>query len=175
MTEDGLRVSANTGTIGTEIEVRKTVKTGLQDFAVIPFFNVRTSDSCHGINSYDKICSIIAELQVRYMVESIVLDKHGCPTPYVPSSALKQNDSGEWTFTAGGVIEMGPNENAPGYMVWDASMQANHTQIERLEKHLYSLSEMGAVINDDSFGASQGFEALETRMTNARLKAPPLT
>jgi hypothetical protein len=30
---------------------------------------------------------------------------------------------------------------------------------------------MGAVINDDSFGASQGYEALETRLTNAKLKA----
>ena len=59
----------------------------------------------------------------------------------------------------------------PQYITWDASLQANHTMIEKLEKHLYSLSEMGAVLNDDSFGASQGFEALETRMTNARLKA----
>jgi Holliday junction resolvasome RuvABC DNA-binding subunit len=63
----------------------------------------------------------------------------------------------------------------PGYLTWDASLQANHTMIEKLEKHLYSLSEMGAVVNDDAFGASQGYEALQTRMTNAKLKCRRLS
>mgnify|MGYP002802309498 FL=1 len=81
-----------------------------------------------------------------------------------------QDVKGQWDANVGGVMSV-KDGLYPQYIVWDASLQANHTMIEKLEKHLYSLSEMGAVLNDDSFGASQGFEALETRMTNARLKA----
>ncbi len=163
--------------IGSEIPVEgnPVEQTGLSDFAVIPFQNFVPSDSVFGISDYDIIVSIVAELQVRYAIEDFVLDKHSAPTPYGPSSSVKQNRDGSWSFAVGSFVEVGNGEQPPGYMTWDASFQANHTQIEKLEKHLFSLSQMGAVLNDDAFGASQGFEALETRMTNAKLKARRMT
>lgn len=159
--------------IGDELPITgaETESTGLSDFAVVPLQNFVPSDSVFGISDYDIFVSIIAELQVRYAIEDFVLDKHSAPTPYGPSSSVKQNKDGSWSFAAGSFVEVGQGEQPPGYMTWDASFQANHAQIEKLEKHLFSLSQMGAVLNDDAFGASQGFEALETRMTNAKLKA----
>jgi hypothetical protein len=168
---NGLNITLDSYVLGQCIESGKPVKTGFNDFAIIPFHNTRTSKSLFGINDYDKITPIIAELQVRYSLESLILDKHSAPTISAPFKSLNQTESGEWMLPTGGVIATEPGDQPPAYMIWDASLQANHTEIERLEKHLYSLSEMGAIANDDAFGASQGFEALETRMTNARLKA----
>lgn len=146
------------------------VETGLSESAIRDFHNVTTSESIFGINDYDRINAIIAELGVRYTLEALVLDKHTAPTLAADEKNFYQDVKGQWNANIGGVMPVKDGQY-PQYIVWDASLQANHTMIEKLEKHLYSLSEMGAVLNDDSFGASQGFEALETRMTNARLKA----
>ena len=153
-----------------QISQGQTVSTGLSLSAIRDFHNVTASDSIFGINDYDRINAIIAELGVRYTLEALVLDKHTAPTLAADEKNFYQNNKGEWTANVGGVMSVKDGQY-PQYVVWDASLQANHQMIEKLEKHLYSLSEMGAVLNDDSFGASQGFEALETRMTNARLKA----
>ena len=148
----------------------KMIETGLSASAIRDFHNVTTSESIFGINDYDRINAIIAELGVRYTLEALVLDKHTAPTLAADERNFYQDAKGQWNANVGGVMPVKDGQY-PQYIVWDASLQANHSMIEKLEKHLYSLSEMGAVLNDDSFGASQGFEALETRMTNARLKA----
>ena len=153
--------------VGNEI----VKQTGFDGSAVLDFHNVTASDSIFGINDYDRICAIIAELGVRYTLEGLILDKHTAPTVAIDEENVYQTPDGSWTAQVGGVMKVGSDGKYPQYITWDASLQANHAMIEKLEKHLYSLSEMGAVLNDDSFGASQGFEALETRMTNARLKA----
>lgn len=171
----GLNIKTDKYTIGELISKVEKTETGFKDFAIIPLHNATTSDRVYGINDYDRITPIIAELQVRYALENFILDKHSAPTMYGPDSAFKPNDQGEYHLPTGGAIPVGDGEPPPGYLTWDASLSANHYIIERLEKHLYSLSEMGAIVNDDAFGASQGFEALETRMTNARLKARRLS
>lgn len=148
----------------------QTIETGLSASAIRDFHNVTTAESIFGINDYDRINALVAELGVRYTLEALVLDKHTAPTLAADEKNFFQDQKGQWTANVGGVMSVKDGQY-PQYIVWDASLQANHTIIEKLEKHLYSLSEMGAVLNDDSFGASQGFEALETRMTNARLKA----
>lgn len=157
--------------IGKMISKSQPIKTGLSASAIRDFHNVTTADTIFGINDYDRINAIIAELGVRYTLEALVLDKHTAPTLAADETNFFQNIDGTWTANVGGVMKVKNGQPFPQYIVWDASLQANHTMIEKLEKHLYSLSEMGAVLNDDSFGASQGFEALETRMTNARTKA----
>lgn len=166
-----LNVSLPTYKLGKCIEAGNSVPTGLSDFAIVQFSNVKPPDTIFGINDYDRIVPVLAELNVRYALESFILDKHSAPTLALPESAFFQNRLGEWVASVGGAVKLKQNEPVPQYITWDAAMAANHAIIEKLEKHLYSLSEMGAVINDDSFGASQGFDALETRMTNAKLKA----
>lgn len=151
------------------------IPTGLDDFAIVSFHNTHQSDTIYGQSDYDIVTPIIAELEVRYALESLILDKHTAPSMYAPISAMVAQPDGEWSLRPGAAFPVGEGEQAPGYITWDASLAANHEMITRLEKHLYSLSEMGAIINDDCFGASQGYEALKVRMTNARLKARRLT
>lgn len=172
---NGLNIKTDRFIIGQLISKSEPTLTGFKGFAVIPLHNARTSNRVYGINDYDRITPLVAELQVRYALESLILDKHSAPTMYAPDNAFKTDENGEYYLPTGGAIPVGDGEPPPGYLTWDASLSANHDMINRLEKHLYSLSEMGAIVNDDAFGASQGFEALETRMTNARLKARRLS
>ena len=172
---NGLNIITDKYTIGALISKSEETLTGFKGFAIIPLHNAKTSDCVYGINDYDRITPIVAELQVRYALESLILDKHSAPTMHAPDSAFKTNEQGEYYLPTGGAIPVGDGEQPPGYLTWDASLSANHEMITRLEKHLFSLSEMGAIVNDDAFGASQGFEALETRMTNARLKSRRLS
>ena len=169
--EDGSECDIRRFKIVRMIGKEREKPTGFDGSAIQDFHNVTASDCIFGINDYDRICAIIAELGVRYTLEGLILDRHTAPTMAVDEENFFQTKDGRWTAQVGGVMKVGSGGTYPQYITWDASLQANHTMIEKLEKHLYSLSEMGAVLNDDSFGASQGFEALETRMTNARLKA----
>lgn len=162
-----------TYTIGDEyVSERKTYNTGLKDFAVIPLQNLTLPDSIYAYNDYEPITSIIAELEVRCMLENAVLDKHTAPTIYADESNFAQNPiTRQMEFGTGKAVKVGDSSVPPGYMVWDANLTANHEMIKFLKDLLYSITELGAVINDEAFGASQGYEALLTRMTSARMKA----
>lgn len=166
---DGSTVTIERYILGKQLS-QSVVSTGFKSCVIRDFHNLTTSGSIFGINDYDRIGPIIAELDVRYTLENLVLDKHTAPSLAADEKCAHQNRDGSWGIDIGGVMLMRDGAY-PQYITWDASLQANHKMIEMLEKHLWSLSEMGAVLNDDSFGQSQGWEALETRMTNARLKA----
>lgn len=152
-------------------EKRESIKTGLNDFAIIPFQNLTVADSVYAYNDYEPITSLVAELEVRVMLENAVLDKHTAPTIYADDKNFIANRSGQMEFSTGKGVIVEKDGTVPGYMVWDASLQANHEMITILKDLLYSITEMGAVINDEAFGASQGYEALMTRLTSARMKA----
>lgn len=175
---DGENISYECYTVGPKIAEsgKDKIDTGLSDFAIVQLTGTTMPDDIHGIDDYDAITSLVAELEVRYALESVILDKHTAPTMYANERAFTVDRiTGEFSVNTGGVIPVGADENPPGYITWDASLQANHYMIEQLEKKINSLSEMGAVIDDSAFGNSQGYEALEIRMTNARLKARRLT
>ena len=173
---DGENITYDSYTIGRQLVAPERIDTGLSDFAIVQLAGTTMPDDIHGIDDYDAITSLVAELEVRYALESVILDKHTAPTMYANERAFTPDRiSGELTLNPGGAIPVAPGENPPGYITWDASLQANHYMIEQLEKKINSLSELGAVIDDSAFGNSQGYEALEIRMTNARLKARRIT
>ena len=45
-------------------------------------------------------------------------------------------------------------------MEFTGQLENNHIIIERLKQELFSLSEMGGIIDDSAFGASQGYEGV---------------
>lgn len=163
--------------IGEEITVNPNwVMTGLDDFAIVPLQNLTLPESIFACNDYEPVTPLIAELETRCMLESIVLDKHTAPTLYGGgSSFILDPITGEVKFPTGKAIRVDEGDTVPGYVVWDASLQANHECINTLKELLFSITEMGAVINDASFAASQGYEALMTRLTSARMKARRLS
>lgn len=168
---DSLNINIQTFEIKSLDSVSKKINTGLNDFAIVEFHNTVLSGNVYGINDFDRITSIVLELSIRYMMSSLILDKHSAPTLVTGNGAGQLDAYGEWKVNLGGVLKISANDPNPYFLTWDGHLSDNLAMIEKLENQLYSLSEMGAVLNDSSFGASQGFEALETRMTNARLKA----
>lgn len=135
----------NTGNIAGLIE-ESVVQTGVDDFLVVPVFNLSTSDRLTGLDDYSDLDSIIQELEVRISQISRILDKHADPNMYGPDSALEQDTkTGQWIFRGGGKFyPVAQGEKEPGYVVWDGQLEAAFKEIELLIEQLYILSETSA-------------------------------
>lgn len=136
--------------IGNLVEEDDTVTTGLDSFAIVPIHNVVTSDSIYGIDDYDDVDSIVSELEIRTAQISKILDVHANPTVSGSQNALTYDKAtGEYYFDAGNYYARTSNEEPSlEYITWEASLDANFKQIERLLNHLSVISEMGAAIFD---------------------------
>lgn len=138
---------------------------------VIQIPSVTTSRSLHGISNYDRITGIVAEMAIRESLASFILDQNSAPRLAAPESAFTKNKEGNWVLKTGGrnfVIKAG--ENAPLYITWDGSLQANQSRIDDLRKELYSMCEVGTILSQEDMNSSQGYEALSVKLTNAKLK-----
>ena len=52
----------------------------------------------------------------------------------------------------------------------DGSLTANQSRIDDLKKELFALCEVGTVMSQEDMNSSKGYEALNVKPTNARLK-----
>ena len=134
------------GTILKEIEEPKSIQTGLSDFAIIPIHNIVTSDTVFGADDYSDLDSILQEMEIRIAQISRILDKHSDPNMYGDEATLDENpETGEVTFLGGGkFFPVSENGEKPGYLVWDAQLDANWKELEFLLSQLYILSETSA-------------------------------
>lgn len=177
-TFDGQSITFKAYQIGKLYREPKIIPTGLDDFAIIHVANEPTSDNIHGVSDYDDISSIVAEMEIRFAQIARILDKHAAPSVAADAENFNYVHDKDGVIM-GSSLRMGdafiisPNGgNVPQYIVWDAQLQAAYRQITELRKELDKITEMGAVISDNSEnGGTQGFEALQVRMANARLKA----
>lgn len=156
--------------IGKKLAESTSIPTGLTDFAVRHFPNTRTSDTIFGTSSYEKFTSIVAELEVRFEQVARILDKHADPSPVLDESNFTWDDKGSH-FNGGNALVGRKDGISPYYLVWDGQLTAAFAEIDKLLEQLYTLTEMGAIISNSAMGATQGYEALVTKMTSARLKA----
>lgn len=133
------------GTIAGVIE-ENTVQTGVEDFLVVPVFNLSTSDRLTGLDDYSDLDTIIQELEIRLAQVSRILDKHADPNMCGPDSALEQDlKSGQWTFQGGGkFFPIGPGDQAPQYVTWDGELESAFREMEFLLEQFYALSETSA-------------------------------
>jgi len=138
-------------TIGKKIKDSGEVKTGLTDFAVVPVHNMVTSDTIYGADDYTDLDSIVAELEVRTAQISKILDVFASPTVSGSAHALEPDGAGGYTFNTGNFYARNDSDEAPlEYVTWNASLDSNFLQIERLLNHLSVISEMGpAIFNAD--------------------------
>jgi len=161
------------GRIGALLEQREPTPTGLDDFAVIPIPNVLTADGVYGIDDYEDVDSIISEIEIRTAQISKVLDVHSNPSMSGPEDYMDTNSAGESKFKPGRYYPRYDNNQAPvEYITWDASLDANFEQIEKLIKHLSVISEMGAAILNTDFktGAIPSGSALKRLYINVLAK-----
>ena len=133
------------GTIG-EIVEQEEVKTGVDEFLVVPVNNILTTDRVTGLDDYSDLDSIIQELEIRVAQISRILDKHADPNMYGPDTALEHDPAtGQWGYRGGGkYFPVGQGEQPPGYVTWDGQLEAAFKQIDLLMEQLYILSETSA-------------------------------
>lgn len=156
--------------IGRLLE-EKEVETATGDCDILHCAGITTSASIHGISNYDRITELCAEIMVREALANYILDKNSAPRLAAPESAFTQNKEGRWVLKTGGrSFVIGEGSQIPIYVTWDGSLENNERAIERLRKELITMSEMSSIINDDDLNSSQGYDALEIKMTNPKLK-----
>jgi len=137
-------------TIGKSVKDTKDVATGLDDFAVIPIHNQLTSDSVYGSDDYMDVDSIVSELEVRTAQISKILDVFASPTVSGSAHALDSDGKGGYVFNAGNFYARNDTDEPQlEYIVWEASLDANFKQVEKLINYLSVISEMGAAIFRD--------------------------
>lgn len=163
------------GKIGPLTVAERSVQTGLSDFAVIQIPNTITSDRVTGIDDYTDVDSIVSELLVRVGQISRVLDKHASPSVTGPIGAVEKDPkTGEWHLKMGNYFPRDSNEEPEvKYIVWDAQMEANFKQIEKLINFLAVISEMGPMIfamSSDQIGNIPSGTALRRMMFSALAK-----
>ena len=165
----GQNIKMPTYEIGKELEESKTdfklgvFPTGLDDFAVIASANNPGTRRICGISDFDRITDAIAEYNIRMTLKDVVLDKHSAPLMYGPQLGSEEG--------LGNYIEVPNGESAPGYLTWDASMQAVENTIEGLKNDISNLSGMGSLLNSKTFGESQGYDALMIKLAPALMRS----
>lgn len=124
----------------------QTTETGVDEFLVVPVSNVLTTDRVHGLDDYSDLDSIIQEIETRVAQISRILDKHADPNMYGPESALEQDEkTGQWGYRGGSkFFPVGPDDQVPGYVVWEGQLEAAFRELDFLMEQLYILSETTA-------------------------------
>lgn len=162
------------GYIKTVVEQTETQETGLDDFAIVPVHNLLTSDRVYGIDDYADLDSIISELEVRISQVAKILDKHAEPSMQGPDTALTYNKStGSYELKAGNYFPMqGKDDAEVKYITWEAQLEANFKQIEKLINILAVISEMGSAIFDfdNKLGTAASGTALKRMMISPLAK-----
>jgi len=133
----------------------KTLKdeqnTGVNDFLIIPIFNLQTSDNYFGQSDYEDINSLIEQLELRICHITRILNKHSDPNMAGPESCIINDpDTDEPIFTSGGKFwPLESGEKAPEYITWDGKLESAFEQMEFLLDQLYALSETSSVLFGD--------------------------
>lgn len=150
------------GKIGTQIKpisshpryktLKDVVSTGIDDFLILPVFNLPVSDNYFGQSDYEDYSSIIEQLELRICQITRILNKHSDPNMAGPESCLINDpDTGEPTFVSGGKFwPLESGETAPVYITWNGELPAAFEEINLFMNQLFSLSETSPILFGDS-------------------------
>ena len=174
--QDNQKIGYTQYILGREIKEPEEIITDTDDFVIFHGSNERTSDDIHGHSDYNETASIMAEMEIRFAQIAKILDKHAEPNMISGIEALEWADGKVTGVKAGGKVWIvGQDGQKPEYMTWEGQLLAAFKHIEELRKEFLTMSEMGAVLGDFDTSGAQGFEALQIKMVNARLKARRIT
>ncbi|MCP1391887.1 MAG: phage portal protein, partial [Methanothrix harundinacea] len=175
--------------------MQSEVKTGIDDFLIVPVASLLSSDGVYGLDDYAGIEALVRELEKRLIRTSRTLDKFSDPNLLWPRASEDYIDplTGEeiepTEIELGGgryiIYPMGtgdPNSGGfyphlPQYLVWDANLGANFAQIEEIKSQLMALGEISpALLGDTRNGLAESGSALKrlaipTLAKVARLRA----
>mgnify|MGYP001240358696 CR=1 FL=1 len=175
--------------------MQSEVKTGIDDFLVVPVSGLLASDGVFGLDDYAGIEGLVRELEKRLIRTSRTLDKFSDPNILWPRAADDYIDPLTGEEIEPVEIEIGggryivypigtgdPNAGGfvphmPQYLTWDASLQNNFAQIEEIKSQLMAVGEISpALLGDTKNGLAESGSALKrlaipTLAKVARLRA----
>jgi len=164
--------------IGHLVYEENEIPTGLDDFSIINFTNITTSDSVYGYDDYMPVNSLVSNISERIAQINRILDKHAQPTMTGPASALEKDErSGKWFLPLGNFFKRQSAEDPPlEYVTWHSELENAFKFIEILLNQLFILSEMGTAVFDSGSllsGASrvESGVAMRLKMTSPLIKS----
>jgi hypothetical protein len=169
--------NADSSTIGALLETAQKTSTGLDISAVQRLTNLTHSGSLYGLDDYNIVNSLIAQIMWRLYCADTIMDKHSDPNMTGPSSALQYDDKlGMYYVPLDNYFKRDNKEDPDvGYVTWDGGLEANFKELELLLDQLYILTEMGQAFADAGGDASDASgTALKLRMVSPRVKAQRL-
>ena len=143
------------------------VKTGVDDFLVVPIQNLLGSDGVFGMDDYSDMNDLVKELEKRLIQASRVFTKHADPAVSGPASKIDIDPYSGEAVVVGGGLYFGYNqgEPQPAYMVWDAKLGDVFTQITEVKQALYLVSELSpAALGELKQGLAESGSALKRLM-----------
>lgn len=113
-------------------------ETGVDYPLVVNIPNLELDDSVYGQDDYSEADTLFQELDVRLAQISRILDKHTDPNMYGPPLSDIDPETGEEKIKMGGRYFTVPEgSQPPGYLTWDAQLEANWKFLEQILNGLY--------------------------------------
>lgn len=160
-----------------EISRSEPINTGLDDFAIIPLFNVMNSSRTYGMSDYDRFDSIVTQIQRSMTEVQLIFDKYTTPSMGVPIEALTAcEETGENIMEIGKAIGIPSDGIMPAFIEPDLSkLEMYFRQIEMNVTRIKELSEMGAALTADTTVSNISTETMKATFSSALKKAERLT
>lgn len=141
------------------------IKTGIDVPLIVPLAGLLSSGGVFGLDDYGGIEGLVRELEKRLIRTSKTLDKFSDPNISGPEGVLEINpDTGRAEIEMGGgrYFSIAEGDPTPQFMVWDASLQSNFSQIEEIKSELMALGEISpALLGDTKNGLAESGSALK--------------
>lgn len=167
---------------GTDLKPKGT---SVDDFLLFPVHNIELSDTLTGIDDYRDIDGLVVELEKRLGKVSSILDYHAKPKMYGPAGVVQTDSMGQASVPEDmDYYPVDDGEKEPGYIVWDAGMEAVWSEIDHIMELLYIISETSpAMFGQVKEGLAESGSALKrllvkplihvARLCNAHNEALP--
>jgi len=169
LTTDGKEIKESVGlaTIPRYSKLKPKEKTGIDDFLIIPFSNLKSGDGVHGLDDFKDIEDIVSEIERRLIRVSGTLDTFCDPWMCGPPGLrVKDPITGEVIWASDEkYIALNEGETAPQILTWDASLTSVFGEVEALLSQLYVMAELSpAAFGETKNGLAESGSALKRLM-----------
>jgi hypothetical protein len=165
-----LKTETRSAELNKEFPLKK-LNNGLgNEFAIVHSANNPKTRTIYGTSDFEVITAPAMEYNVRMTLKDVVLDKHSAPKLYGPPIE-KKDDGDDANPVIGNYVEVSYDSVTPNYLTWDANMHAVENTIDQTKEDISNFSGLGALLNSQTFGESQGYDALMIKLAPALMKS----
>ena len=98
----------------------------------------------YGESDYLDLLDLVSEMNRRISSNSVVLDRHTNPHMQGPRSAIKVVNGKAQIDIAGSYLPLDEDDQRAEYITWDADLEANFTQMQRVMDLFFAMSNTSA-------------------------------